>query len=380
MNEVVRQRPLGLAGKAVLLLAVWVAAAILMALLWVKESDITAARREVRREKAGPSDDAPAMVPRISREDFEFRLPIPGEKGKYQWKVKGDKAVSVDANTDKIFGFRGEMIDRGEPLELSSETVLFDKEKRVLSTNDDVVLKAPWARIESHGMLMEMATNDAQFSGGVTTQIDREEAEKRQIAPSASDQKNAPPKATEKDEGKAKKKKKSPLVITSRELRLRSKQNLAIFTGEVLAKDDSGTISAERMEAQNYSQEETKKDPKLKGVKKVICTGDVKIDQVEGKKQARCARAEYDAATNIIHLYYDPKTGKKVVYRDEEQKIQTEAEEMTIDRTTSVVEFKGEHSQVKTVDFNPDRKSFLGFMEPPATKPDKPKPEPGSGK
>jgi len=377
MKRAVHQTTGAVAGKALFLVGLWGTAATLMALFWVRESDVTAARQQVSREQSPPSDDTPPMVPKIFRRNFEFRLPIPGEKGKYRWKVKGDKAFSVDANTDKIFGFQGEMIERGDTLNLSSPSVLFDKEKRLLSTNDDVLLKAPWARIESHGMLMEMETSDAHFSGGVTTQIDREEAEKRQLAPPTSGQKSDPPKTTEKDDKKATKKKKSPLVITSRELRMLSKQNLAIFTGDVLAKDDSGTISAEKMEAYNYTDEETKKNPKLKGVKKVICTGDVKIDQTEGKKQARCERAEYDAATNMVHLYYDPKTGKKVVYRDEEQKIQTEAEEMIIERTTSEVTFK---RQVKTIDFNPDRKSFLGFMEPEQPKPDKPKPDSGAGK
>ena len=361
----------GVAGKAMLLFALWGVAAMFMALFWVRHSDLTAAREEALRGDSTSPASAPPMVPEVFRQNFEFRLPVPGEKGKYEWKVQGQKSVSVDANTDEISQFKGEMYDRGDLIRLSSPIVLFDKEKRVISSRHGALLEAPWARIEGREMVMDMKTSDTKFSGDVTTKIDREAAQEREESSKpASAEKGDSEKAT--GEGrKEEKKKTTPLVITSDELRMYSKKNLAIFIGNVVAEDETGVIVADRMEAYNYTEEEKKKDPKLKGVKTVICTGDVKIDQM-GKKQARCAKAVYDAKTNIVHLYHDPKTGKKVVYRqdDEEQKWQAEAQEMILYRDSNEVKFLG---KVRTVDFNPDRKGFLGFMEPDRSKTEKEK-------
>ncbi len=367
----------GAVGKALLLLAIWGAGAMLMGLFWVKDSDLTAARQEVLRENSPPPENTASVAPEVFRRNFEFGQPVPGQKGKYQWKVRGQESSPVDANTDKILGFKGEIDDRGNLIEVSSRVALFDRQERVVISKDGVVLQMDWARIEAPEMVMQMKTHDTVFSGGVTTEIDREEATKRQeAAPSPSGQNPPSEKPADTKDTEEKKKKRTPLVITSRELQLLKDKNLAIFTGDVVAKDESGIICADRMEAYNYSEEEQKKDPKLKGVKTVICIGNVKIDQV-GKKQAVCARAEYDAKANMIHLYRDPKTGKKVVYRDEEQKFQAKALEMILDRNKNEVTFTGPGGQgeVETIDFNPDRKSFLGFMET-----EKPQAESGAGK
>lgn len=371
------------------LAVIWGAGALLMALFWVKERDLADARQDLRNDGSPPSRETTSVMPNIFRRNFWFGEPLPGQRGKYQWEVNGDRSVPVDAQTDKVFGFKGKIQNRGETVELSSPLVLLNKENRTISSRDGVVVQLDWAKIEAREMLMEMQSSDTRFSGGVTTQIDTEEAKKRQGNPAPSpavEEKTDPkmqagtpavrPAETEATDKPAEKKKKTPLVITSDELRMFAKKNLAIFIGNVVAKDESGIIVADQMEAHNYSEEETKKDPNLKGVKTVICIGNVKIDQL-GKKQAVCNRAVYDASTNTVHLYHDAEAGKKVVYRDEEQKWQAEAQEMILDRNQNEVKFLG---QVKTVDFNEDRKSFLGFMELDRLKPDKEKPAGDSGK
>lgn len=378
----------GIIAKAMLLAVIWGAGALFLALFWVRETDLMAARQELRKQRSPGPDATESVMPKISRRNFWFGEPVPGQKGTYQWEVTGDRSAPLDATTDSIFGFKGKTLNRGETVELSSPLVRLDKENRTLSSRDSVVVQLEWARIASREMLMDMESSDTRFSGGVTTEIDTEEAKKRQgsPAPVAATEKEsettvqegtpAPPEGSEASEKPPEKKKKTPLVITSNELRMFAKKNLAIFIGSVVAKDESGIILADRMEALNYSDEETKKDPKLKGVKTVVCTGNIKIDQL-GKKQALCERAVYDARTNTVHLYYDVQTGKKVVYRDEEEKWQAEAQEMILDRNQNEVKFLG---QVKTVDFNEDRKSFLGFMEPDRPPSDREKPASGSGK
>jgi len=382
MSRTARHNKGGVTDKVILLIAIWGAAAMFMALFWVKESDLTAAREEIRRESSSPPDSGASVLPEIYRRGFWFGEPVPGEKGKYQWEVSGKKSEPVDANKDRIFDFKGKLHDRGEIVELSSPIMLFDKENRVISSQDHVLLKTEWAKIEAPEMVMDMKTSNTKFSGGVTTTINRDEAEKRQVASSSSSsEKNPSEKGPPSNDKSKKKKKRTPLVITSQQLRMYSQKNLAIFTGNVVANDESGIIYADRMEAYNYSDEEQKKDPKLKGVKTVICVGNVKIDQM-GKKQALCARALYDAKANFVHLYSDPKTGKKVVYRDEEQKFQAKALEMILDRNKNEVTFTGPggKGEVEVIDFNPDRKSFLGFMGPEKKKSEEPEPGAESNK
>jgi len=371
-----RPRGMRIAGKGLLVLIVLGAGAVLAALFWVRDSDLAAARDALLRESSTSSGEPPSLVPKISREGFEFRLPLPGEKGKHRWKVCGGRSVSVGPSGDRILDFRGEMIDQGEVSRLSSATALFDREKRTLSCRGDVVLQSDWARINAPEMAMEMESDSTLFSGGVEAEIDTEKAPTGEAVQSQQPEQGIPgqqPPGKPKEE----KKKRSPLIIKSWELHLQRKKNLVVFIGDVVATDEAGTIVAEKMEAQNYSEEEKKKNPDLKGIKRVKCTGNVKISQAaEGKgeeKQAICAVAVYDAETNTVRLYHDPETGKKVVYRDEVEKWQAEAHEMILYRDTGEVKFVGE---VKAVDYNPDRKSFLGFTGEERAKPE---PPPGSG-
>lgn len=375
MNTIGRHEPRGFAGKALLLLGIWGAAALFMALFWVKNSDLLAAREEALREKLPPSEETAALMPEITRRDFEFKLPVPGQRGKYHWKVNGRRSVSVTPTTDKIFDFKGEMVDRDEVTTLSSPVALFDKEERILSSQDGVVLQTEWARVEAPKMLVQMKSDNTEFSGGVMTRIDTAKAPVNEFAPNASATNGIVTEGTNAEKPKKKKKKRSPLVITSKKLSLDMKKNTAIYTGDVAAKDDSGRIYADKMKAENYTDEEKKKNPKLKGVKTVTCTGNVVIDQTEGKKQARCTKAVYDAASNIIRLYGDPKTGRKVVYRDEVAMRQIKALELIFDRNENKVTFDKE---VETIEYNPDRKSFLGFMGPERSKPETSKAASGS--
>ncbi len=378
MNGRTQQNRGGIKDRVLLLLVIWGAAAMFMALFWVKQNDLSAARQELRRQSSPSQDDNDAVLPEVFRQDFWFGEPVAGEKDKYAWEVSGERSEPVDASTDRIFGFKGKLHERDEVVELSSPIVLFDKDNRLISSKKDVVLQTEWAKVEAPEILMDMNTSDTKFSGGVTTTIDREEAEKRHLGNEPPPAEGTPPAGAPRstDEAAKEKKKRTPLVITSRQLRMYSEKDLAIFIGNVVAKDESGVIYADRMEAYNYSDEETEKDPKLKGVKTVICIGNVKIDQL-GVKQALCERAVYDAKSNTVHLYSDVQAGKKVVYRDEKDKFQAKALEMILDRNKNEVTFTGPggKGEVEVVDYNEDRKSFLGLMEPEQKKPD----TPGSG-
>ncbi len=352
MSGIKRRQTAALAGKALSLLAFCGVAAMLVALFWVRESDIAFAGDELLRENSPSPDSTVAFIPKITRREFEFKEPVPGKKGKYRWKVRGRKSVFVNSTTDKIFDFGAEMVDGGDVMKLSSSVALFDKDEkeRVLFCEGGVSTQLDIAR------LLPSESADAPSPSGADSRED-----------------------TTPDEPK-KKKKRSPLVITSQRFSLKLKKEepaskpdkkserspMAVYTGNVVARDDSGIMYADKMEVWNYSEEDKKKNPKLKGIKTVVCSGNVAINQVEGKKQARCEKAAYDAKSNIIHLYGNPKTGKKVVYRDEEAMKQIKALELIFDRNKDEVIFDKE---VETIDFSPDRKSFLGFTEPERTPP-----------
>jgi lipopolysaccharide export system protein LptA len=352
--------------KILSFIALCAAGAFLITLFWVRESDLNAAREDFLRKGLSAAGAKAAMMPKVFRRDFEIKLPLPGRKGGYRWRVEGRESASLDAVTDEILDFKGEMIEGGQVMRLSSPVVLFNREKRILSSKSGVrVEQSQWGKIEAREMVMGVEGVDPVLSGDVRAEIDREKVVAVQGASASEASRGEEPRSeTPEKPAQEKKKKRSPLVIKSVKLNLYPDKNLAIFTGKVSAKDDSGIIQAEEMKAHYYSEEERKKNPDL-NIKQVECIGNVKIDQVKGEKQALCARAVYDAKSNIVHLEYDPKTGKKVVYRDEVQKWQVEALWMILDRNKNEVTFEGEReNQVTVVDFNPDRKSFFGIFEP----------------
>lgn len=356
MSDNKRRETAALARKALLLVTFLGAAAIMfMGLFWVRESDLAGARDEILREKSTSSHNTASLMPKITREHFEFKEPVPGEKGKYRWRVSGGESVSISPTVDRIEEFAGEVVDGGDRIKLSAPVATFDKDKqqRILSCPDGVITEIHIANVSP--------------------------SESAAAAPSPGG--NADPAKTASGKPKEEKKKRSPLIITSdtfivdlkKETRASPPKGgekkaepppLAVYIGNVVARDDNGIIYADKMEVWVYSEEDKKKNPKLKGIKTVRCTGDVKIDQPKGQKQARCAVAVYDAKANIIHLHGDPKTGKKVVYRDEADMTQIKALELIFDRNKDEIIFK--HG-VETIDFNPERKSFLGFMEPEQT-------------
>lgn len=361
MSDIKRRQMAALARKALSLVGFCGAVAVLVTVFWVRESDIASAGDELLRENSPSPDSTVALAPKVTRREFEFKEPVPGKKGKYRWKVSGRKSVFVNSTTDKILDFEGEMVDGGDVMRLSSPVALFDKDK------------------EERVLFCE---------GGVSTQLDIARLLPSESAAAPSPSGAGSREDTTPDKPK-KKKKRSPLVITSQRFKVNLKKEepaskpdkkserapIAIYTGNVVARDDSGIMYADKMEVWNYSEEDKKKNPKLKGIKTVVCSGNVIMNQVEGKKQARCEKAAYDAKSDIIHLYGDPRTGKKVVYRDEEAMKQIKALELIFDRNKNELVFDKE---VETIDFNPDRKSFLGFTEPERTSPkggEKPKPE-----
>jgi lipopolysaccharide transport protein LptA len=311
------------------------------------QADVERAGRQLGLERRPSNQRDPNFAwPQITRWHFVTHLPIPGTVNQYRWRAQGELACSLDRDHDRMLRFRLEALDADKPIVLVSPVVLFDKKKRALDSEAATQVTFAWGTVQSQKAHLDLDAVTAAFDGSVVVDVDREEAP-------ASGGANA----ADADEGAAAKPAdKKPLRITADHFEIVTAEDKGVFTGNVQAVDSSGTIWADEMVVEYYTDEEKAADPTHTGMKRVTCTGHVRIDQKT--EQAKCEKAVYDVTANVVTLLSTETT--QVLYRkdDGHDKHQVLADTVVIDRNPNgKTRFVG---HVEVVDFSESRESFFG--------------------
>ena len=326
----------------------------LYAVLHPSEADIERAAEELRLERRQPQQRDPNYAwPEITRLNFVTKLPIPGDVNQYHWRAQGDLAYSVDRDRDCIVNFRLVTLGADKPIELVSPLALFDRKTRTLEAEVATEVTFSWGTVRSDTMRLDLDTTNAFFSENVVVEVTN-------TAESGLTGGGTDTTDTEDDtENDTKPAEKQPLRITADHFEIRSAEDTGTFIDNVKAVDGSGTIWADKMTVEYYSDEEKAADPSRTGMKRVTCTGDVRIDQKT--EQAKCEKAVYDVAANVITLMSTETT--RVLYRkdDGEDKHQVLADTVIVDRNPGgKTRFVG---NVEAQDFSETRESFFGETE-----------------
>ena len=256
-----------------------------------------------QKDVPGPA----AQIPTISRYKFSLKLPVVGQKDRYHWIIKGGFSRSIDADKDRISSFDGTFFsENGEPMVLKSPIVTFDKSKLVLTSRDRVFLDLSWSRNYGRGFLLDMENRFCKIFEDSHSTIEKSKASASpmfDVSQNQSDTENSNDTVTDDDkpdENIEKPKKTGILKIEAKELYYFMDKNRVLYKNKVFVWDTSGIIKADRMEVFNYSDEEKAENPEHSGVREIICTGNVKIDQ--GTKWAIGNKAVFDKATNVVTL------------------------------------------------------------------------------
>lgn len=321
-----------------------------------------------QKDVPGPA----AQIPTISRFKFSLKLPVVGQKDRYHWIIKGGFSRSIDADKDRISSFDGTFFsENGEPMALKAPIVIFDKGKLVLTSMAKVSLDLSWSQNYGRGFLLDMENRFCKMFEDSHSTIEKSKASASTMFEGSSvqsDTENSNDTVTaddKPDENTEKPKEPSILKIEAKELYYFIDKNRVIYKNKVFVWDTGGIIKADRMEVFNYSNEEKAKNPELSGVREIICTGNVKIDQ--GTKWAIGNKAVFDKATNVITL-----TGtaeKQAVYweltADKTNVRKVSGDVITDDRNKNVFKAKGTVEIPSKVEFllasEVDKVKILGF-------------------
>lgn len=341
---------------AALALAVAAALVCLYLTLNPSEADIQRAAEQLSTERRPQQPRDPYFTwPEITRWHFVTKLPIPGEVNRYRWEARGEFAYALDHDRDRIVNFRLVTLDSDEPIELVSPLALFDKKARMLFGEAATQVEFSWGTVRSQTMRLDLDAVHAFFHDDVVVDVINNELGAGPAGPEADDS-NAET-GTDGD-GTPPPAKKKPLRITSEHFEIRTAQDTGIFTGNVKAVDDTGTIWADTMIIEYYTDEEKQEDPSRTGMKRITCIGHVRIDQKT--EQAKCEKAIHDVATNIITMLSTETT--RVLYRKDDgtDKHQVLANTVVFDRKPDgKTKFSG---NVEVQDFSETRESFFGGL------------------
>lgn len=327
----------------------------LYAMIYPSGADIERAAEELRLERHPPKPrDLNYAWPEITRLNFVTHLPIPGEVNQYRWRAQGDLAYSVDRDREHIVNFRLVTLGAAKPIELVSPLVLFDRKARELSAEVATRVTFSWGTVCSDAMRLDLDTANASFSENVVVDV----ANKAETGLTGGGTGATNTEGSNNNED-AKPAEKQPLRITSGHFEIRSAEDTGVFSGKVKAVDGSGTIWADTMIVEYYSDEEKAADPSRTGMKRVTCIGHVLIDQKT--EQAKCEKAVYEVAANVITLMSTETT--RVLYRKDDgaDKHQVLADTVIVDRNPGgKTRFVG---NVEAQDFSETRESFFGGTE-----------------
>ncbi len=341
---------------AALALAVAAALVGLYLILSPSEADIQRAAEQLGTERQPQQKRDPYFAwPQITRWHFVTKLPIPGEINRYRWEARGEFAYALDRDCDRMVNFRLVTLESDEPIELVSPLVLFDKKARTLFGEAPTQVEFSWGTVRSQRMRLDLDAVDAFFDQNVVVDVIRNEAG---TGPGDTEADDSSGETGNGGDGAPPPAKKKPLRITSQHFEIRTAEDKAVFTTDVKAVDNTGTIWADTMIVEYYTDEEKQQDPSRTGMKRITCIGDVRIDQKT--EQAKCEKAIYEVAANIITLLSTDTT--RVLYRKDDgtDKHQVLANTVVIDRNPGgKTKFSG---NVEVQDFSETRESFFGGL------------------
>jgi lipopolysaccharide transport protein LptA len=346
------------------------------------EAEVQRAAAALQNESKPSEARDPYAWPDVVRWSFVTELPVAEKVNAYRWRAQGGLACSLDRDRDRLVNFRLDTPNAKDPIELSAPVALFDKAARILTSNAGAQVIFTWGTVTSTDLRIELDTVDAFFDNNVVVVV----TERGNIglapggAATTDDSTGANETAGGDDAGAAdgdttNEPKKEPLTITADHFEIRSAEDKGIFTGNVIAKDGTGTICADKMIVEYYTKQEKQADPTLTGMKLITCIGHVRIDQQTGPtidpetgqqtgkktEQAFCEQAVYDVAKNIMTM--EKSETAQVRYRkvSDEEHYEIEADSVVIDRNPGGKTLFSGHT--KTVDFSPTREAFFGLME-----------------
>ena len=229
-----------------------------------------------------------------------FNLQGYNEVGEKSWEVNGDTAdiigneiilSNVDANTfgeqkmnvvarigvvdqtsGKMHLEEDVVVTSEEGQKLMTDSLDWDRNKDLVTTEDDVVITGEQMIADGTGMRAQPGLKMAQIHKDVTVVIDTEPEEKGGAANTV----------TITSDG--------PMIIDQM-------KSVATFYDNVVAYQNDQTLRGDRMDI--YF------DSKMSGIKEMICTGNVEIEQGENKSFAD--KAVYNAASKKLVLSGRPK-------------------------------------------------------------------------
>lgn len=346
------------------------------------EAEVEAAAAALKAEARPVKERDPYAWPDVVRWEFSTVLPVADEVNAYHWRAQGGLACSLDRDRDRYINFHLDTPNAKDPIELNAPEAIFDRAARTLTSDAGAQVAFTWGNVTSTEMTIELDTTNAFFDRNVivvvTDKVDIGLAPDGTEATEDDDNDGAgtdEAAAGDDDDEEAEKPKKEPLTITAEHFEIDSANDTGTFIGNVIAKDGTGTIEADKMIVEYYSKEEKRANPELTGMKLITCIGHVRIDQSApagvdpetgeaiGKKSelALCERAEFDVAKNTITM--TKSEAKQVRYRKEsaDENIEITADEVVIDRNPGGRTLFTGHT--KTVDFSPTREDFFGLVE-----------------
>ena len=337
-------------GGIALVMAIAAALVFLYAVIHPSEADIERAKHALDQERRPPQQRDPNYAwPKITRWDFTTQLPVPGKVNRYHWRAQGEFACSLDPDRDQMVNFQLDTPNADDPIKLTTPLAVFDKKARTLESETDTRVTFAWGTVRSERMRLELDTSNASFDQNVVVSVERNRAVGDGGGESGNEPQDTPAEAEEPE----------PLRITADHFEIHSGEDKGTFTGNVVARDSSGTIWADQMIVEYYTDEEKKADPGLTGMKRVTCIGNVRIDQKT--EQAMCEKAVFDVTKNIITM--EKSETAQVLYRkdDGNESYQVLADKVVIDRNPGGK--AGFYGKTKSVVFSETTESFFG-LEP----------------
>jgi len=343
-------------GGIALVMAIAAALVFLYAVMHPSEADIERARRSLDEERRPAEQRDPDYArPEITRWDFTTHLPVPGEVNRYRWRAQGQFACSLDGDRDWMANFQLDTPNADEPIKLTTPRAVFDKRARTLDSEADTHVAFSWGTVHSERMHLELDSSNASFDQNVVVIAERGHV----IGDDGEAGDDGGEAGNEQQGAEAEAEQPEPLRITADHFEIRSDEDKGIFTGHVVARDGTGTIGADQMIVEYYTDEEKQADPSLVGMKRVTCIGNVRIDQKT--EQAMCEKAVFDVENNIITM--EKSETAQVLYRrdDGTERYQIRADKVVIDRNPGgKTLFSG---KTETVQFSETAESFFG-LEP----------------
>ena len=228
-----------------------------------------------------------------------FNLQGYDEAGEKAWEVNGDTAnivgsevilSNVDANTfgeqtmnvvaktgivdqtsGKMHLQEDVVITSEDGQQMMTDTLDWDRNKDLVTTEDDVLITGKQMMVTGEGLWSKPGSKLAKIHKDVTVVVDTESKEE-----------TAGKTVTITSDG--------PMVIDQA-------KSIATFEENVVAFQEDQTLKADRMEI--YF------DKEMSGIEKMVCVGNVEIEQGENKSYAQ--RAVYQATTQKLTLSGRPK-------------------------------------------------------------------------